>query len=214
MIDDGYGDSDLPQRWKLALGFADRFLTNPRPATPAEQADLDDEFGRPELTELALGLGLFHGFSKVLIALGQEPETMETTVYPTPAFQTGAPQLSLDDRHAAVLSAIPELAARWLLTYRALWDSGNVEAELLEQCRVKIAQLLEIPWAAEPSFGAGPPTAVDDAIIAAELFVLDVRAIEGGLRESLRQSLGEAGLVTLFVGFALWDGIYRVALTT
>ena len=34
---------------------------------------------------LALGLGLFHGFSKMLIALGLEPDEMDDTVLPTPA---------------------------------------------------------------------------------------------------------------------------------
>jgi hypothetical protein len=147
--------------------------------------------------------------------LGLEPDSMETTVYPTPAFQTGPPRLSLDDPHAAVLSAIPDLAARWLLTHRALWESGHVEPALLEQCRVRIAQLFGVTWATEP--GSYPATSgmdLPDAITAAELFVLDVRAIDEPLRESIRERLDEAGLVTLFVGFALWDGIYRVDRTT
>ena len=37
-----------------------------------------------EIVELALGVGLFMGMSKVLICLGLEPEEMQTTVVPTP----------------------------------------------------------------------------------------------------------------------------------
>ena len=40
-----------------------------------------------EIAELALGVGLFMGMSKVLITLGLEPESMETTVLPTPGSQ-------------------------------------------------------------------------------------------------------------------------------
>lgn len=41
-------------------------------------------FSDAEIAELALGVGLFLGMSKVLITLGLEPEQMETTVVPTP----------------------------------------------------------------------------------------------------------------------------------
>lgn len=67
------------------MRFADRFVRDPRRPTQREAADLADHFDAIEQTELALGLGLFHGFSKMLIVLGLEPEQMETTVLPTPA---------------------------------------------------------------------------------------------------------------------------------
>ena len=41
-------------------------------------------FDDGELAELALGVGLFFGLSKVLVALGLEPESMPTTVLPAP----------------------------------------------------------------------------------------------------------------------------------
>ncbi len=44
----------------------------------------DGEFGPAEQTEVGVGLALFHGFSKVLIALGCEPEEMAVTELPTP----------------------------------------------------------------------------------------------------------------------------------
>ncbi len=42
-------------------------------------------FSDAELVEVALGVGLFLGMSKVLITLGLEPEQMDTTILPTPA---------------------------------------------------------------------------------------------------------------------------------
>jgi hypothetical protein len=44
----------------------------------------DAEFDPVQQTELGVGLALFHGLSKVLIALGCEPEEMATTELPTP----------------------------------------------------------------------------------------------------------------------------------
>lgn len=44
----------------------------------------DGEFDAADQTELGVGLALFHGLSKVLIALGCEPEEMATTELPTP----------------------------------------------------------------------------------------------------------------------------------
>lgn len=45
------------------------------------------EFSEAEIAELGIGLALFHGFSKMLISLGLEPEQMSTTVLPTPGSQ-------------------------------------------------------------------------------------------------------------------------------
>jgi hypothetical protein len=45
---------------------------------------LKKHYSDAELVELALGVGLFLGMSKVLITLGLEPEEMDTTVLPTP----------------------------------------------------------------------------------------------------------------------------------
>jgi hypothetical protein len=47
-------------------------------------AALKKHYSNAELVELALGVGLFMGMSKVLITLGLEPEEMDTTVLPTP----------------------------------------------------------------------------------------------------------------------------------
>ena len=52
--------------------------------TPEQRTRLRAHFSDAEIAEIALGVGLFHGMSKVLICLGLEPEQMDPTVLPTP----------------------------------------------------------------------------------------------------------------------------------
>ncbi|MEY4229848.1 MAG: hypothetical protein RLZZ362_697 [Actinomycetota bacterium] len=48
------------------------------------QQALRAEFTDAELVEMGVGLALFHGFAKLLIALGCEPEQMDITEHRTP----------------------------------------------------------------------------------------------------------------------------------
>jgi alkylhydroperoxidase family enzyme len=82
-IRDGYEHSDLPVRHQRALRFADALL-NLQTLAAADRAELQAEFDDAQIAELGIGLALFHGFSKVLIASGAEPDQMDTTVLPTP----------------------------------------------------------------------------------------------------------------------------------
>jgi alkylhydroperoxidase family enzyme len=84
LIDDGYASSELPQRQKAAVAFADAFLSMDGPPSEEQQAALVAEFGADGVVELGVGMALFHGFSKLLIAIGAEPEQMATTILPTP----------------------------------------------------------------------------------------------------------------------------------
>ena len=56
----------------------------PRPLSPELQAKLHRHYTDAQVVEMALGVGLFLGMSKLLIALGLEPEEMDTTLAPTP----------------------------------------------------------------------------------------------------------------------------------
>jgi alkylhydroperoxidase family enzyme len=86
-IDDGYRSSDLPERRKLALEFTDAFLAAQPPAR-REVDELRQEFSAAEITEMGVGLALFHGFAKFLIVTGCEPVDMAVTTLPAP----GSPQ--------------------------------------------------------------------------------------------------------------------------
>ena len=48
------------------------------------QRTITDQFSEEELVELGIGLALFHGLSKVLVAVGCEPEQMDVTELRTP----------------------------------------------------------------------------------------------------------------------------------
>jgi alkylhydroperoxidase family enzyme len=74
----------LSPRFKLALQFADAFLGAGGPPSAEVRAELLAEFSEAELVEMSIGLALFHGVSKMLIALGCEPEQMDLTVSRTP----------------------------------------------------------------------------------------------------------------------------------
>ncbi len=83
-IDDSFEEADLPERSKLALAYADAFLG----AQGAPDSDVTqrirEEFAPEQIAELGIGLALFHGFSKLLIVTGCEPEEMERTVMSAP----------------------------------------------------------------------------------------------------------------------------------
>ncbi|WP_419924549.1 hypothetical protein [Candidatus Poriferisocius sp.] len=85
-IEDGYADSDLPERFKLALRMADAVISDPSGLSVAEQAALVEEFTPAELAELALTVAMAAGFSKAAIAWGPPPPIPVTEV-PTPTPQ-------------------------------------------------------------------------------------------------------------------------------
>lgn len=211
-IDDAYADHDLPPRWKVALGVADRVAMVPRPPTPAEAAELAAHFDDEALTELVLGAGLFHGFSKMLIGLGFEPEGMETTVLPTPeAADSADPPLHGDDPHVRLLAAHPLLAGWWQRLADELWVDTAAPAELLEVARTRLATLHGVAWAADPA--PEHPLAAATATLT-ECFAFDVRAIDDAVRRPILDAIGMAGLTHLFLALAVYDGIYRVASCT
>ena len=87
-VTDDYA-SQVTDREALALTITDALIGDPRSLSDTQRAELLNEFDEGELAELALGVTLFYGLSKVLVALGLEPEEMPTTVLPTPGSATG-----------------------------------------------------------------------------------------------------------------------------
>lgn len=83
-VNDDYIESDLPQRSKLALAFADAFLGAQGAPDTNVQDEMKIEFTTEQIVEMGIGLALFHGFSKLLIVSGCEPEEMERTVLSAP----------------------------------------------------------------------------------------------------------------------------------
>ena len=82
-IEDGY-DRVFPEAETAILQMTDAIIGNPRSLSSETRKALKAHYSDAEIIELALGVGLFLGMSKVLINLGLEPEDMPITVIPTP----------------------------------------------------------------------------------------------------------------------------------
>ena len=84
-IDEGYADAAaLSARDKATLALTDAIIGDPRSLSAESKAAIRAQMTDAEVVEVALGVGLFMGLSKVLITLGLEPEVMDTIVVPTP----------------------------------------------------------------------------------------------------------------------------------
>jgi len=83
LIDDDYRSSALAERDKVVIAYVDTMLHDPHALTPAQREALLSELDAGQVVELTLGIGLFHGFSKIAVALGPPPD-MPTMVVPTP----------------------------------------------------------------------------------------------------------------------------------
>ena len=84
MVDDDFETSALAPRHKAALAFSDAFFAAAGPPSAAAQTAISAQFTDAEIAEMGIGLALFHGFSKLLIAVGAEPTQMDITVLRTP----------------------------------------------------------------------------------------------------------------------------------
>ena len=82
-IEDGYEASTLPDRWKVALRWADAVIGHPASQAGAVRPDLDATFSREEVVELTLTTAIAQGFSKAAVAWGPVP-VIPVTVIPTP----------------------------------------------------------------------------------------------------------------------------------
>jgi AhpD family alkylhydroperoxidase len=83
-ITDDHQTSGLDERQKLVLQYTDAFLLGPAELTAEVQEAMASNFTNAELVELTMALALYLGMAKPLIAFGTEPESMDTTVLPTP----------------------------------------------------------------------------------------------------------------------------------
>ena len=183
------GSHVLSARQKTALRFTDAFLANEAGTVSLLGGDPSgDGFTDEEAFEIAVGLGLFHGFSKVLICLGVEPEpaTMEVTELATP--DTADPctdlRLGLDRLSNACDAAL------------------GAQPELLAAARIRVRQLLGV----EEGSRANPHPFLD----LVELYVIDVHAITDQVFASATVDLEPAEVTTLLVALAHADATARL----
>jgi alkylhydroperoxidase family enzyme len=85
LVSDGYASTALPDAHKAVIALTDAFLSDPRGgADQGTRNTLLAHYGSAGTVELAAGLALFMGFSKIAVALGAFPDDFPTTVIPTP----------------------------------------------------------------------------------------------------------------------------------
>ena len=82
-IVDGY-EQVLPPAETAALQLTDALIGRPQSLSAESRQALKANFSDAQIVEMALGVGMFMGMSKVLINLGLEPEDMPVTIVPTP----------------------------------------------------------------------------------------------------------------------------------
>ncbi len=80
---DGY-EQVLSPAETAALQLTDAIIGRPQSLSDESRQALKANYSDAEIVEMALGVGMFMGMSKVLINLGLEPEQMPVTVVPTP----------------------------------------------------------------------------------------------------------------------------------
>jgi len=83
-VNDDFEQSNLSHREKLILRYTDIFLKTPGGLPDRLRYDMAEEFSDEEIVELTAGLALFMGFSKIAVSMGGMPDSMPTTVMPTP----------------------------------------------------------------------------------------------------------------------------------
>jgi len=82
-IDDGFAQSALPARWKLAIRYTDQIIRDPAGVDATLRAALLDEFSPAEIVELTATIATAIAFSKAAVAFGAPPE-MPLLEVPTP----------------------------------------------------------------------------------------------------------------------------------
>jgi hypothetical protein len=129
------------------------------------------------------------------------------------------------DRDAA-LALLPGLADAHRELHRTVWD-GPVPAEVLERCRLRLAQLHRSTRALQERSAHAPlgdaavgrlsqwyedPSLDDGArvcIAFAELFAIDPHAIGDEHAAAVVDAFGDAGLVHLTTALGLWENLHR-----
>lgn len=84
LVREGWRASALGAREKAVLGLVDAFLGDSGALDEAGRHTLAEHFTPAQIVELAAGVALFMGFSKIAVALGGLPDEIPVHEQPTP----------------------------------------------------------------------------------------------------------------------------------
>ncbi|MDE0930663.1 MAG: hypothetical protein OSA77_08240 [Halioglobus sp.] len=132
-----------------------------------------------------------------------------------------------DDRDSTI-GELAELAAPFSALYASLWTQRHVPADVLELCRLRLAQLhqcavelqrqeIGIPakkserlaqWDTDPIFSPA-----ERACLAfTEVYAMDTQALTDQHADAVKMHFGDAGLVLLVEALGILDGMTRLSL--
>jgi len=110
----------------------------------------------------------------------------------------------------AVFGLRPDLFDAYRDFESVFWTHGLLDAEVLDACRARCAQILRADGAPDEPVTAGDPSSRLAACLAlAEQFVIDPHGVTAETRDAVVAHVGDAGLVALVEALAMFDGFTR-----
>lgn len=76
-----YEKSDLSEREKMALRFADIILTDPQKLDEAFFTRLEEHFTEEQIIDMGMGVGFLHGTQRFIESMGIVPEIYDEGAY-------------------------------------------------------------------------------------------------------------------------------------
>ena len=110
----------------------------------------------------------------------------------------------------AVFGLRPHLFDAYREFESVFWTHELLDAEILDACRARCAQLLRADGApTEPIRADDPSSALAACLALAEQFVIDPHGVTPELRDAVVAHRGDTGLVALVEALAVFDGFTR-----
>jgi alkylhydroperoxidase family enzyme len=136
--------------------------------------------------------------------------------------------LSSGNDRESTIRVLPDIAASFTALYQSLWVQPHLPAEVLELCRLRLAQLhrcavewqrndCEIPpdkrnhlaqWNTHSLFF----DAERACLAFTEVYAMDTQALTDELAAAVKAHFGDAGLVMLVEALGIFDGMTRLSL--
>jgi alkylhydroperoxidase family enzyme len=83
-----YENSDLPDRVKMALRFADILLMDPQKLEDPLFQRMKEHFTEEQIIDMGMGIGFLHGMQRFIESMGIVPESYDEGAYCELPFQS------------------------------------------------------------------------------------------------------------------------------
>ena len=215
ITDDYPRSAKLTDAEKAALRFTDALIFDPALFDETARRAIERHFTREQFAELTLGVMLFLALAKVLITLGLEPDHLDRTELPTPAWSALRPSAKealpdeIDPVVARALEASPALFDGFRGFFGELLREGVLDQGLMAGVQQRIGEVHASHAPGRPDLG----DARRDRLLAyASQIPFEHHSITDAAAAEVRAELGEAGFVAFTVAAALTDALVRARL--